>query len=1282
MYRETEHLSIIPYSGILNLRRTVITNDALQRTGNEFIMTLPRPPYSAKDVKAARAYLDDDKVGLLSFSEGTYQVEVREPKKKSFWPFLQLDDAGNVRDGFCSCPEAEKHQSCPHLAAAYLKIFNGHATPIHVRFRTSFWNQLGQMACRRHGYDPKIMKKTPNRYEAHSVTAKCLLTIEPLKAAARKQLEELLFKRVEPTEETSLKFSNLPADELSLWREGRPSPQLLYELSFWSDLAKWWMQLSEGMESYSIVFEGEGLPKWVEIRFASQVVRNYIAEANWPQLIESLNSVKSPLLVHEFRDERIEAIHYDKESRGFKIEFAPLGPGLQAQREKGVLEKGIEIGDWVLVPHVGFFPARVDPIFRESVIPMEKMASVLHQHAPIIQKYLVDIPFHTGGIKAQYAVCFDAQEHLHIACYVFEPGDLQTPFAAYFGSWVYLEEKGFYLLEQLLFDGVEKVIARDQVGEFVNRHRVWLNGYVGFQTHVSSIESQMTYSVDLKGSLRFESGLEFAAEGGEFIDFGEWIYLKGKGFFAKRMGRSGALIHPEMSIGRSDVSRFVRTHRDELEGIQGFFTTRCPVEKSGLEIFLNEDGKIVVRPRFQLFSPYTLEKVVMYGDYTYVPNEGFCEIPFEKRLPEGHVHEHVVSQSDEPFFIAYELESIKDHILSIQKELQRPSELFVRIKQMRRHARTKGAEWLIDLTYESELGSVDAFTIWKALSLQKRYVFTTAGLILLKHPRFNWLKNLPKKKWLKEGKQLRLTTLEWMRLCVFDDLRGPEGNTSESMDTRKVLQELHTFHTDIPINLEGFKSDLRPYQETGVKWLWFLYCHGLSGLLCDEMGLGKTHQAMGIMAAVKNQPEKEGLKFLVVCPTSVIYHWQELLKRFLPDMKVHVFYGIARKLDPFLEQHGVLLTSYGTLRSEKQALSKIEFSIAIFDETQIAKNIHSQTHKALKKIQAGMRVGLSGTPIENRLLELKALFDVIVPGYMPTEAHFKELFVNPIEKNQDPERKALLARFVRHFILRRKKSEVLLELPEKVEELAYCDLSSHQRELYRETFLKHKQGLMRDLQDGGKPVPFMHVFALLSNLKQICDHPCLVTKKFDEFQKMKSGKWDLFVELLQEARESGQKVVVFSQYLDMLSMIEAYLTENQIGFAGIRGSTRNRKHQLDTFRDDPQCEVFVASLQAVGVGVDLVSASVVIHYDRWWNPARENQATDRVHRIGQNRGVQVFKMITKDTIEEHIHRLIEKKMSLSEGVLGFDDQDQIKGLDRQDLLELLRLIDRDVVGNC
>ncbi len=222
---------------------------------------------------------------------------------------------------------------------------------------------------------------------------------------------------------------------------------------------------------------------------------------------------------------------------------------------------------------------------------------------------------------------------------------------------------------------------------------------------------------------------------------------------------------------------------------------------------------------------------------------------------------------------------------------------------------------------------------------------------------------------------------------------------------------------------------------------------------------------------------------------------------------------------------------------------------------------------------------------------------------------------------------------------------------------------------------QRRHHLLAELQKDGQSIPFLHIFALLSSLKQICDHPAVYLKTPEDYQLYGSGKWELFVELLREARESQQKVVVFSQYLGMLDIIEGYLTEQGIGYAAIRGATQNRKEQLRLFNHEPECEVFVGSLQAAGLGIDLTAGSVVIHYDRWWNAARENQATDRVHRIGQTRGVQVFKLVTKGTFEEKIDAMIIRKGKLMEEVVGVDDQYILKSFTRSDLIQLLELVD-------
>lgn len=1229
--------------------------------------------FSQKNLIKAEQLLLKQSVKKILFSEATYQIEIFDKENTySFSPFLHIDDQGKILEGFCSCNEAEETQSCAHLAAAYLTIFNGNLQPLHVRFRHSFWNCLCQIFCNRHGYETNILQKKEKVYEIRSSTNKLLFYIEPLTAATKKYLHTLFFERAIETEETSLKFSNVTPDELQLWKEGNPSYRLKYELCFWSDLAKWLMLLQESKKPYSISFEEKEkqLPSWLTIQFTGLLkVKCYLSEVHWPQLISVLATVDSPLVVHGQPYSYIRSIRYNEEDKKLFIEMDQSQK--QQQEEKS---KGIRVGDFVFISKKGFFPATIDPIFEQKEISAQKIGKIFFKHVPILQKFL-NKQIHAGNNRIQYDLFFDSEEKLHIECYLFEKKDLQKKSSARFGNWVYLEKKGFFQVENWLFDGITKIIKRADVSEFVSQHRAWLNSFPLFQTHVYTIESQLRFFLTAAQQLRFEAAIEMLEAEDKISDFGAWIYVKGQGFFAKRTQLQTGFIHSGLTIEKDQVTEFIQRHQEELENIKGFFSSICPILKSGYEIILKNE-QIFVQSVMQFLPEYRDKNVQVFDGFTYVENQGFYEIAFEQRLKKKYMPSAFIPKEQEANFILYDLDTLVDQIITLQKELTKPHSLQVEIRNLEHIKKNEHFQWRMQLVFISELGEVDAKEIWQAIMENRPYLFTPAGLIILKQSRFNWLKAIRKQQW--DAKSfLKCTTLDWLRLTVFEEIKAPEGRSTQAQQTRKWLVGISQFETQTPMDLTGFRSRLRAYQETGVNWLWFLYTYGLSGMLCDEMGLGKTHQAMGLIAAVFNELQKRA-KFLVVCPTSVIYHWEELLKNFLPEVRVLTFYGVGRNFDLFTTQADLLLTSYGVLRSEKALLSQYTFDLIIFDEVQNAKNSQSQTHKALKTLNAHMRLGLTGTPIENSLLELRSLFEVIVPGYLPQEAHFKHLFVNPIEKGQDHARKVLLKRLVDPFILRRKKKEVLLELPEKIEEISYCDLSEEQKELYKAAFFQQKSQLMQKIEDENKPLPYLHVFALLSTLKQICDHPCLINKQFDEFHKYQSGKWDLFVQLLQETRDSGQKLVVFSQYLNMLNLIEKYLKEQNIGFAGIRGSTRNRKEMLDRFKQDPACEVFVASLQAAGVGVDLVSASVVIHYDRWWNPARENQATDRVHRIGQNRGVQVFKLVTKNTIEEHIHKVIEKKQALMEGVIEFTDQDQIKKLNREELIHLIKLIDQDV----
>jgi len=1200
-------------------------------------------------------------VRSILFSGGTYQIEVFDPKLcETFWPFLQVRDEGDVQDAFCSCEGAEKVGSCPHLAAALIKISN--EEPLHVRFYASFWNQLCLMGFKRHGSDPRIVKRAEaNRYVCITANDKVMFSIMVKSVKGQRFLEEIIFHRTIETEETSIKFSNLPQEELTLWKRGTPSQALQYELSFWSDLAKWMMLVQEFHKPYSIAFQPLtcSLPHKAALIFEDLVCEFYIAKVNWAEIVPSLKGVKSPLTVHEFHDISIESMEYSPNSREIHIRSTPI-------RREGD-ERHIDVGNWEFIPDVGFFPSQTNALLKQKVIPKEQIGEFLSQNFHTVRHYLKGTSITRNVIQPSYTLHFDDKHYLNISCYAFESGDLQTKNAAIFAPWVYIEKRGFYLLKPPAFDDIETRISPGKIGDFIRENRQWLNEYEGFQIHLSNVEVHLSYRFDLK-NLTFENESKVV---GEVIDFEEWVYIEKQGFYKKLPARDFGGINSNTRIACGELPLFINENREELENVKNFFSPTSPLQKSGLDISIDEEQRIVINPHYFYKEGYRENEVCFFDNFTYVSGEGFAEIAIAHRLPEKYRKRTKIDKSGESTFIHVELPKLKPFIAEIDRSLKPPQNLALQINSLRR---TESNQWEVNLTYVSEFGEVSLTEIKQTIEEHHSYALTQAGMLIFKDPRFNWIRNVP----FCEGGAIVLSPVEWIRLRILEDVLPPTGQSTQAIDSRTLLQKLDNLEGDNTLNLRGLKSTLRPYQELGVKWLWSLYYYGLSGLLCDDMGLGKTHQAMALLAGIKNIHKEKRVRYFIVCPTSVISHWEELLKVFLPHLHVTLFYGTHRSLKEFDNHTDVLLTSYGTLRSERRALANIEFEAAILDEIQIAKNANSQTHHALKMLNAQMRIGLTGTPIENHLQELKALFDIILPSYLPPHAQYREMFVTPIEKFDDYEKKKLLSRIVHPFLLRRKKSEVLKDLPKKTEEIAYCYLSEEQKKLYHDAVLNSRDTIVRGIDDTKTKHSVIHIFALINKLKQICNHPCLVTKDFDNYKGHQSGKWDLFVELLDESRNSGQKVVVFSQYLGMIAIIERYLKEQNIKYASIKGRTRNRKKQLQIFRDDPRCEVFTASLQACGTGIDLTAASVVIHLDRWWNFAREEQATDRTHRIGQKRGVLVFKIVTKGTIEIDINRLIEKKMSLLQSIVGYDDKDQIKCLDRDDLIAIVKQLHKEV----
>jgi SNF2 family DNA or RNA helicase len=525
-----------------------------------------------------------------------------------------------------------------------------------------------------------------------------------------------------------------------------------------------------------------------------------------------------------------------------------------------------------------------------------------------------------------------------------------------------------------------------------------------------------------------------------------------------------------------------------------------------------------------------------------------------------------------------------------------------------------------------------------------------------------------------DGRRVRLSASELLRLQA----RSPVPLTLDTeVENAALLERLLHLRPASPFQPSaGLATTLRPYQRIGVEWLRFLLENRLGGLLCDDMGLGKTLQTLALFVGrVEEQPD--GPPFLVVCPTSVLSHWRDQILRHAPALSPILHHGGQRRLPTAFAPGDVVVTTYGVLRRDVEALAALPFGVAVFDEIQQLKNRQTQAWQAATQIVAEVRLGLSGTPIENTLADLKTLFDLVLRGYLGTDAEFQRRYLDVVDRwdrdeaDGDPHRE--LRRVVSPFLLRRLKSSVLEELPDKFEDLRTCTLSDDQVKLYRDAVGGKGSELAAQIERAGRePLPYIHVFALLNLLKQICDHPALALGQLDRADAYASGKWDLFQEILDEALGSGQKVVVFTQFLGMIRLMERLLVEKEIGHVTLTGATHRRGEVVDRFNRDPDCRVFLGSLKAGGTGIDLVGGSVVIHYDRWWNAAREDQATDRVHRIGQHRAVQVFKLITEGTLEEKISGIIDRKRKMMASVVAEDDPKLAKIFTREEILAMLK----------
>jgi SNF2 family DNA or RNA helicase len=465
--------------------------------------------------------------------------------------------------------------------------------------------------------------------------------------------------------------------------------------------------------------------------------------------------------------------------------------------------------------------------------------------------------------------------------------------------------------------------------------------------------------------------------------------------------------------------------------------------------------------------------------------------------------------------------------------------------------------------------------------------------------------------------------------------------------------------------------ELRDYQMNGLSWMWSLYHRGLSALLGDDMGLGKTHQVLAFLSSLyRARGASKKPPSLVVAPKSVVAAWIHKLEKYPTGLKYSVFHGASRKSN--FDKVNLVLTTYGILQKE-EILRKYEWEAVILDEAQAIKNAMTISSRVARVLKAKFRIAMTGTPIENHTTDLWSVMEFLLPGYLGSLPRFKRLYGagREITNKQHAE---TLKRLVQPFLLRRTKNQVLKELPEKTEEIIECPMTPIQQKIYDQYLNSQEAQKIRQDLEGGAKIDYAGVLALLTRLKQVCDHPRLPEIISGKYKKKvdpaESGKWEMFVEIMNEALGSNLKVVVFSQYLNVLDIIANWLEEQDIGYAELRGSTGDRSKPIKAFAEDPNCKVFLCSLLAGGLGIDLTAGSVCIHFDRWWNPAKENQATDRLHRYGQTRGVQVFKFQCPDTIEERIAAVIKTKTALSNALIEESDVN-LNVFSREDLLKLL-----------
>ena len=687
-----------------------------------------------------------------------------------------------------------------------------------------------------------------------------------------------------------------------------------------------------------------------------------------------------------------------------------------------------------------------------------------------------------------------------------------------------------------------------------------------------------------------------------------------------------------------------------------------------LEVEVRADG---ISPPIMILPPREGQKRARCIRCDIVSQQGAVEKLLELGLEPDESGQHFVAHGDDA--IAFWSEGVG--ALPEEWDLYVPEEFVgtqVRAKPVMMNARvSSGVDWLaVKVAYESEGVGVDRDELERCLREGKKYVrLSDNSFAPIDADRVRSMLDREIELITAAGKTGKIPLSQAGRV---QELLQHAANSSVTGSAKDLFKKLESIDEIKAVKKpKALKATLRPYQEQGLSWLRFIHEIGSGGVLADDMGLGKTIETIALLLSLKAEKKDEALRALIVAPTSVVTNWVREIERFGPSLTTALWHGAGRKEQADeLETSNVIITSYALLRRDIDLLKELRLDYAILDEAQAIKNPLSATAASAKELNAEHRLALTGTPIENRLSEIWSIFDFVSPNMLGSLQKFEERYARPIEQGNS-ERAARLRSVIHPFILRRTKNEVAKDLPPKLEVDKLIDMVPDQRAIYLQVLREVRAQVMGEVERQGMAKSQLHILAGLTKLRQAaCDPRLLGLPR--EFSHDDSGKLSALRELVDEVESGGHKVLIFSQFVSMLKLIAQSLDEDKIKYEYLDGSTMDRPERIDRFQQDPTIPVFLISLKAGGSGLNLTAADTVIHFDPWWNPAVEDQASDRAHRIGQKKVVTVYRLVAAGTIEEKILQLKQRKKDLVSSVLS-EDAGGEKMLTKEDLDDLFKV---------